>query len=572
MATITNSKQLSDWLKRKPVFFAAGIAVRTALRVLPLATRGIRYEGNDLTAAVFRALFISWASRAYHAQETNSVANVANAANAATAYVANAAYAAAAAARSAYAAGADIAAYATDTATDTATYADAAAYADAATDVATDAARAAEIWEAISKDTAWLTRKRQIAADAIAGLVQAPLWLEGIPGEWAERWRRLRVHLEIAAENWDVWIDWYERRLAGEASGFGLSSDLDEQFAVRLATEDEAFWDRKPAVVNADIKARLEQLRPEPPQIPAAQPASVKPRWIKGKLAQDDRLETAVERESLHALLEALSEDYEELCGDLEDSANVDRRAIQMLRRTAAQMKPAELGRSQIFRLANRLTELQGYGHIVLGEWSEEDGVRYSALALQFGNLLNSYPEIREFIDALPKMARSEAEVEALIAVDEDLIATLQGEDAQPVVDDTLPDAMREALDDLVDDLRRRREERFDPSQDATSFENVLRGINATLGELFGEMASRATTSLKSEALHYADDLGPNLTKLLKKLWKLKTAASTAAVTTAATQPVVANWEVLAQISPNFALLMGMLAFLVTAQLGKSKD
>ena len=44
-----------------------------------------------------------------------------------------------------------------------------------------------------------------------------PLWLNGVAGWASEAWRTLKDNLLADYEDWKVWTDWYEARLAGDA-------------------------------------------------------------------------------------------------------------------------------------------------------------------------------------------------------------------------------------------------------------------------------------------------------------------------------------------------------------------
>ncbi len=267
-----------------------------------------------------------------------------------------------------------------------------------------------------------------------------------------------------------------------------------------------------------------------------------------------------------------MSADFEDLGTDLEQSRNADRRALEMLRRSARQMKAADAGRAAVFRLASRLAELQAYALTVKDEWAVEDAVRYNALTLQFGNLLSTYPEIQAFIEALPKVARTPEEIAALQAIEEDVAATLSQDYAKPIIDDSLPRAMREAAKDILDDVRKN-EESFETARQSAAFENALRGLNATLSQLLeGETATRVKKSVRKEWLKHADKAGPYLTKLLVYLWKLTPSAGVGMTTGMVAQSVASQWALLAHISPEFGLLTGMLSLFAAHHVGKSKS
>ena len=124
------------------------------------------------------------------------------------------------------------------------------------------AADAAYVYAYAADGAAYLTRAAAraaayTAADAAvidsgrsaAELAGAPLWMNGAPRWAAEVWRDLKSALLAADENWDVWTDWYEARLAGDAA-----HPPNESLEVARATIPEEIWKQGPAVVNAEIK------------------------------------------------------------------------------------------------------------------------------------------------------------------------------------------------------------------------------------------------------------------------------------------------------------------------------
>ena len=62
----------------------------------------------------------------------------------------------------------------------------------------------------------------------------------------------MKAALLAAKEDWDVWIDWYEDRLAGRIR--------DEERELAYVQIKEALWDQGPAIVNAEIKWRIVEL------------------------------------------------------------------------------------------------------------------------------------------------------------------------------------------------------------------------------------------------------------------------------------------------------------------------
>jgi hypothetical protein len=78
--------------------------------------------------------------------------------------------------------------------------------------------------------------------------------------------REMKAALHAAKQDWQVWTIWYDDRLAGH-----VRDDERELAYVRI---EQALWDQGPAIVNAEIKRRIEELEPPPPIGTAAQPLS----------------------------------------------------------------------------------------------------------------------------------------------------------------------------------------------------------------------------------------------------------------------------------------------------------
>ena len=69
-----------------------------------------------------------------------------------------------------------------------------------------------------------------------------PLWPSGVP-KWASAaWTELKAALP-AKQDWDVWIDWYEKRLRG--------GSRDEAYELVFASIPQEEWERGPAAANA---------------------------------------------------------------------------------------------------------------------------------------------------------------------------------------------------------------------------------------------------------------------------------------------------------------------------------
>ena len=295
---ISSEDELRDWLKSLPreeePWVAVAIAARAALRVLPLiasdAPRNDDAEHKRWFESLAFAVFFAVASAREWAKYPTQLGpvNVRSAAHAAiTASHLAAVPRANAAARSAVGA-AGAAAEAVTTVAAWRLHA-LKAVSIAATAVAGDAAFAtkvanaaqaknvsqakeavkqatdefaADIWEAVTAD-ANIFRHLAIPRQ----FVDLPLWAKsntGFYGDIDSRWvniapasfdedRRKLFHALSSDVNWQVWIDWYNRRLEGVSD----PKEIELVFATVPDKEREA----GPAAANKWIKERLEELR-----------------------------------------------------------------------------------------------------------------------------------------------------------------------------------------------------------------------------------------------------------------------------------------------------------------------
>ena len=270
MVEITSHEDLEEWLEDKLVDWAQVIAARAALRALPyaFATGFPQKWVRDYALSVIRALAISWAARNIPAHDMEAAA--ASAARAAAASAARAAASAARTpdtARAASAASAD--ASAAVAAAYAAAYAVAASAADAAAaDVAATAAAyatAAAVWANVSHDCNWLERQSD-AADAARRLTQEALWPAGVVADLSAAWEQAANRLRSRDQGYDVWIDWYERRIEGRDAAFDIPGDEDrtedKAILIRLAdATDEDFWGKGATHVNTTLQSWIDEAR-----------------------------------------------------------------------------------------------------------------------------------------------------------------------------------------------------------------------------------------------------------------------------------------------------------------------
>lgn len=114
-----------------------------------------------------------------------------------------------------------------------------------------------EFWNAVVLDSGWLesSDNAEISPEkTVMGLSEEALWLGGTPVWASKRWADFKDRLPDA-EGWQVWIGWYETRIAGRQLDADLETDL-------LKIPDEE-WRQGPGHVNARI-AKLFESRTDP--------------------------------------------------------------------------------------------------------------------------------------------------------------------------------------------------------------------------------------------------------------------------------------------------------------------
>ena len=107
-------------------------------------------------------------------------------------------------------------------------------------------------WTAVALDVEWLESGENAGERpeaTVAGLSEKALWLGGTPVWASRRWADFRDRLPDA-EGWQVWIEWYEARLAGRRLDAALETDL--------LTIPDGEWAQGPAHVNAIIATLIE--------------------------------------------------------------------------------------------------------------------------------------------------------------------------------------------------------------------------------------------------------------------------------------------------------------------------
>lgn|GEM_PF-2205245 len=257
MTDFTKQEDVRRWLEGKPREAAVALAVRAALRVLPMVGLQLEKRGPGIlpvadalfVQSTFQALAVAWIASSPFAgdarQKIEATASRASA-EALPPYPIWKNRAASAAHLSAVEAMRAVFAVGPERARAVAS-AVSAAFSAEAEDM--DARSAS----ALIDDVGLLTGGR------FSLLHNVPIWPKGAPN-WAEpRWRDLKMLLSEAHQNWHVWTIWYDHRLDGR-----VNSNTREVAYVDVPDE---LLGQVPIAINAAIVRRIEEHEPPPQPI-----------------------------------------------------------------------------------------------------------------------------------------------------------------------------------------------------------------------------------------------------------------------------------------------------------------
>lgn len=272
MLQIRNRKELVKKLKDQPPKVAATIALRIALRSLPVLAREIKTAtaGSDAKSkhrflpyfrAIIAARFVQYVDdreRVYAYAYAAAAHEAAVSADEAAGIVATDSIGRAI---SAAAAAADAAANATRNS-------------DATFDAgfAAEAVARAEIWQAVEIDVTKL-----YDGAALKSVLESPLWPID-PSKWTGKaWADLSIRLLAIAPHWQVWIDWYNAILEGKPA-WGLPRDRAEAIMGEAVLWPDDEWKRGPDHINPRLQALVEAAKALPEQDPTATRFKGRPR------------------------------------------------------------------------------------------------------------------------------------------------------------------------------------------------------------------------------------------------------------------------------------------------------
>jgi hypothetical protein len=473
-------EELEAWLIEEQREVSIAIAARAALRLAPRAASDAPRQGNtkafkhflNLTFSIFFATALTRAV----AKSTNTTAranelravDAAGAARAAAYFrdedsdegvlfaprviaadaAADAAYAAARAGRGGRAAAARVAA-------------------------ADDGDGEATEWGAICLDVNFIAdggRAKELS--------DRPLWLGEVPAWAAENWAKLCAALP-PGEDWEVWTRWYDDILAGRPHG--------EAHDLIFATVPEELR-QTPAAANAWIKeqlAKLESEGGEEPRVPPQKPAAIEPVFRDGKIALPaEGAEADLDAEALDAALTALRALVARLAKDIEDEANIDKRATALLRHLGESIPISGPTQAQLFEIAHELEGLEDYGKKVVAEWPDVLASRYFGVLRAFDGTMRQFEKWRLFKqNALKDRLTQKQRESAPIAARQIAVALREAGNAEFVereIADTIEEMARRLEQSAENTLPRAPDEASAdtrPEDLLTSSENIVKRI-----------------------------------------------------------------------------------------------
>jgi len=119
----------------------------------------------------------------------------------------------------------------------------------------------------VEDDLDWLRQHDHLTpAYATRNLLNRPLWTTDPPNAWGDTWSKIKTALLEKEPGFNVWTEWYDRRIRGERSAFdipGDQRDKEDEWLLREIADasDEDFWDRGPEYVNRQLAEWLEEAR-----------------------------------------------------------------------------------------------------------------------------------------------------------------------------------------------------------------------------------------------------------------------------------------------------------------------
>ena len=186
------------------------------------------------------------------------------------------------------------------------------------------------------------------------------------------------------------------------------------------------------------------------PRVPVAIPAAIEPIVVNGRIALPQNAATAeLDKETLDAALHALRAQIFALAGDLDGEANIDKRAIRVLRELAEKIPLQTPTQAQLFELAHEQETLEAYGKTVAAEWPELLAGRYLATTRAFERTVRQFPKWRLFKKNADKNRLTDEQRDEALKLAADFAAALHEAEASEFVAPEIADAFAHMCRDL---------------------------------------------------------------------------------------------------------------------------
>jgi hypothetical protein len=386
-----------------------------------------------------------------------------------------------------------------------------------------------------------------VPEDAVLDL---PLWPGGAPPGWMlQRLEILKEDLIVPGHGWEVWLNWYEDRLAGVVR----SPDRERAYA----EVPKELWADGPAKVNTWILKRIEELHaggqsnspaaisgtlhpisieltPDTtaPSIPEQRPAAVEPVWLNGRLTLPKApAKSDLKGQSFIAALKSLRAELLALAEDIAGEANIDRRFTAHVRQLAEQVPQKTPGQAAVFRLGHAATVFAGYSKTVDEQWPDFLAVRYHSVVLHFDRTVQQSPLWREFKRNAARSILTPQQVSEAFSLGTEAAEALQSDGARDFVDPIIS----QTLQQLARPLRPLMKASNEPEPERDVIEggkellayDVVESLNNTLKRIAeealdasviaGSAARNIGSTLNEAGKGYVSGIGKGFTRAAKR-------------------------------------------------------
>lgn len=210
-------------------------------------------------------------------------------------------------------------------------------------------------------------------------------------------WKKLKAYLlSLNGQKWQVWTDWYEDRLNGEALIEEIEIGLEFETNYGRVTFPYADYSH-PSKINYKIKSVINNYwanqKPPPQKV-----ASVRTVIRDGKIyLNTDAIDSDLELHLAQQNLGSLKEELIDFCSLVSEKDNYDYRPVNFIK-TIISLISDELPDSRtLFRLIRKEAVLLKHEDAVQEQWPQFLADHYSAICTELGQVLDQFPDRRVF-------------------------------------------------------------------------------------------------------------------------------------------------------------------------------